>query len=155
MTAEDQIKTLRYYWHDAVAVAVFTNGTAVICKDLEHASSIMTAYDVPHDGEGGPPGDMHPLSMDDGNTLIAFRAPSDWVTTVPAGQAVRVASNDDLTALAGMAKPSSTEVLLGGPSQDLVEQTRLAHACVAARRARTQDAQHPVIVASWFPKEST
>ena len=46
MTAEDQIKTLRYYWHDAVAVAVFTNGTAVICKDLAHASSIMTAYDV-------------------------------------------------------------------------------------------------------------
>jgi hypothetical protein len=153
MTAEDQIKTLRYYWHDAVVVAVFTNGTVIVCKDLAHAPTIMAAYDVPHDGEGGPPGDMHPLSMDDGNTLIAFRAPSEWDATVPVGQAVRVTSNDDLTALAGMAKPSSTEVLLGGPPQDLVERARLAHACVAARRARTQDAQHPVLVASWSPEE--
>ena len=152
MTAEDQIKTLRYYWHDKVAVAVFTNGTVIVCQDLTHAPTIMAAYDIPHDGEGGPPGDMHPLSMDDGNTLIAFRAPSEWNAKVPTGQAVRVASNDDLTTLAGMAKPSSTEVLLGEPSLDLIEQIRLAHACVAARRARTRDAQQPVVVADWSPE---
>jgi hypothetical protein len=155
MTAEDQLKALRYYWHDTVAVAVFTNGTAVVCTDLAHAPSIMAAYDVPGNGEGGPPGDMNPLSMDDGNTIIVFRAPSEWGRDVPSGQAVRVVSNDDLTVLAGMAQPSSTEVLQGGPPQDLVEQVRLAHACIAARRARTQDAQQPVIVASWSPEERT
>jgi hypothetical protein len=155
MTPEDQIKTLRYYWHDQVAIAVFTNGTAIVCQDLTHAPSIMTAYDVPHDGEGGPPGDMQPLSMDDGNTMIVFRAPLEWGRDVPAGQAIRVVSNDDLTMLVGMAKPSSTEVFQRGPSQDLVERVHSAHACIAARRARTQDAQHPVIVASWSPEERT
>jgi hypothetical protein len=154
MTPDEQIKTLRYYWHDKVAAAVFTNGTVIVCADLTHAESIMRAYDVPHDGEGGPPGDAQPLSMDDGNTLIVFRAPTEWNADVPVGQAVRVASQIDLTALAGMAQPSSTEVFLGGPTDDITERVRLAHACVAARRARTRDAQQPTIVASWTPEKS-
>lgn len=153
MTPEDQIKAIRYYTHDQVAVAVFTYGTAILCEDLADASQIMRAYDVPRDGEGGPVGDMQPLDMDDGNTMTMFRAPLEWRVDVPRGQAVRIASVDDLVELSKTAAPSATEVF-AGHQEDLVLSVRSLHACLAARRARTQDAQHPSVVASWTPKAS-
>ena len=155
MTPDDQIKAIRYYWHDTVAVAVFEHGTAVVCRDLDDAVPVMKAYAVPGDGESHCSGDIQPLSMDNGSTLIVFTAPSEWCgDTVPYGQAVRVASDVNMRHLAKQAKPSTTEVFQteGGDPQ---ERRRTLHACLGAPTLRGRDAREPVIVASWAPEKTT
>lgn len=151
MTPDEQIRAVRHYTEDRMAIAVFENGTLVAAKSLADAAGIMAAYDVPNDGQGFAAGDMNPLSMDDNNTLIVFAEPRLWKPEAPGdGQAFRVASGDDLIALAVSAPRSRTEVFQTTPNAN----GAMLMACLGARTARTKDSKTLKVVASWSPPAS-
>jgi len=148
MSPEDQVKAWRYYSNDGCSVFVFKYGTSVLAADETQALAVMREYNVPWDGEGSPMGDMDPLPMKNGNTIVFFAPVQHFVQGRSIG-ATCILTPEDLKG-EPLVPQSATEVFPMSPSKtELRERVRLLRFCLLARANRGKDARDPEIVARW------
>ena len=140
MTPQELLKVVRYYTHDQVSIFIFEHGTVVTSLiDAEDAkNTLKKVFDIPYDGEGGEKGDIHPMSMDDGNTLYSFAGFACFAVRTPADML-----------LPPPTPASKTEVFqVESKAAGLLQDIRHG---IAARAMRTKDAREGNIVESFLP----
>ncbi len=128
-------------------VVIFEHGTAIVRRRdaILTAEQLMAEYDVPHEGEGSPFGDLSPVPFDDASILFL------WVEVRHQGAAFSVLTAAEIEAAnARPASRSPTEVLtLAVPDAAANADLFILEAGLVARRNRSLDAGSPQRVVWW------
>lgn len=143
MDAQGTLAAMRHYTDHKASVYVFRHGTVLTAEDEASAKAAMGRYNVLLEGEGSAFGDMHPLKMDDGNTLVVFT-----IVEVEGKkfQAAGVLSPEDLEKDPSPVFRRPTEVISG-----VGEATGLLTWCLYLRRNRSLDATQQEVVERYEP----
>jgi len=139
---------------------LYAHGTIVVvawdAPSATTANAVMRAYNVPLDGQGGPPGDISPTPFDDGSVLYMWTWPRAWtymgVRGPGGGGALHMVSESEVDAAAAIGRPTPGEVHMesdGAGQMRPLKPDRLYLAGCFLRSQRTLDAKELTVALRW------